>query len=182
MTDRVKIQELTFKPMISSSEIAAAVERVAANINRDYAHMEEPPIMICILNGSFIFMSDLCRKLDFCPEISFIKLSSYAGLESSGKVKSLVGLNTSIEGRDVIVVEDIVDSGNTIVHLEELLHELSPRSVKYCTLFLKPESYTKSITIDYVALEIGNEFIVGYGLDYNEQGRNLPDIYVVCGD
>ncbi len=178
MQEKIQLHNLIFEKMISAQEIDSAVSRVAEQINRDYANTAQPPIIFSILNGAFMFTSDLCKKLDFCPEISFVKLSSYEGTESSGAIKNLIGINKSIEGRDVIIVEDIVDSGNTIVHLDELLKLLNPASLKYCSLFLKPESYTKSIHIDYVAMEIGNEFIVGYGLDYNELGRNLCDIYV----
>ncbi len=178
MQDKIQLYDLLFEKMISAEDIDAAVGRVAAQINRDYADAKQPPIIFSVLNGSFMFTSDLCKKLNFCPEIAFVKLSSYCGTESSGAIKSLIGVNKSVEGRDIIIVEDIVDSGNTIVNIDQLLSDLSPASVKYCSLFLKPESYKKSITIDYVAMEIGNEFIVGYGLDYNELGRNLQDIYV----
>ncbi len=164
--------------MISAEEIDVAVSRVATQINSDYSNTAQPPIIFSVLNGAFMFTSDLCKKFDFCPEITFVKLSSYCGTESSGDVKSLIGLNKSVEGRDVIIVEDIVDSGNTIVYIDQYLKGLKPASVKYCSLFLKPDSYSKDVKIDYVAMEIGNEFIVGYGLDYNELGRNLQDIYV----
>ncbi len=178
MQDKIQVHDLTFEKMIDSHDIDQAVAKVATQINRDYSATNQPPIIISILNGSFMFTADLCKKLEFCPELSFIKLSSYAGTESSGDVKNLIGLNKSIEGRDIIIVEDIVDSGNTITHIDALIKGLRPASVRYCTLFLKPASYTKDIKIDYVAMEIGNEFIVGYGLDYNELGRNLQDIYV----
>ncbi len=178
MQDKIQLHDLVFEKMIGAQTIDEAVTRVAAEINRDYADVEQSPIIFSVLNGAFMFTSDLCKKLDFCPEISFVKLSSYEGTETSGAVKSLIGLNKPVEGRDVIIVEDIVDSGNTIVHIDAMLKELSPKSVRYCSLFLKPDSYKKSVHIDYVAMEIGNEFIVGYGLDYNELGRNLQDIYV----
>ncbi len=182
MTDRVKIHDLVFKPMIKSDIITAAVDKVAAQISRDYASAEQPPIVISILNGAFIFTSDLCRGFDFCAEVSFVKYSSYDGVSTTGAVKSLIGLNRSIEGRDVIVVDDIVDSGNTIVHIDTIIKEMNPKSVRYCALFFKPSNYKQSLKIDYTAMNIGEEFIVGYGLDYNEQGRNLKDIYVVCNE
>ncbi len=178
MKNKIKLHDLSFERMISAEEIDAAVSKVAAQINDDYSSATQPPIIFSVLNGAFMFTSDLCKKLGFCPEISFVKLSSYSGTESSGEVKSLIGVNKSVEGRDVIVVEDIVDSGNTIVYIDQYFKGLNPASVRYCSLFLKPESYTKDVKIDYVAMNIGNEFIVGYGLDYNELGRNLQDIYV----
>ncbi|MFI3282533.1 MAG: hypoxanthine phosphoribosyltransferase [Rikenellaceae bacterium] len=182
MQKKIKLYDLHFEKMIGFEEIDAAVSRVAEQINRDYANSATPPILLSILNGSFMFASDLCKKLDFCPEIAFVKLSSYEGTGSTGKVKNLIGVNSSIEGRDVIIVEDIVDSGNTIVHIDKTIKEMGVTSVRYCSLFLKPESYTKDIKIDYVAMQIGNEFIVGYGLDYKELGRNLQDIYVICDE
>lgn len=178
MQDKIQLHDLTFERMISAETIDAAVKRVAEQINCDYGNRELPPIIFSVLNGSFMFTSDLCKKFEFCPEITFVKLSSYTDTKSSGCVRSLIGLNKPIEGRDVIVVEDIIDSGNTIVHIDEMLREMNPASIRYCALFLKPDSYKKDVKIDYVALEIGNEFIVGYGLDYNELGRNLQDIYV----
>lgn len=178
MNAKIKLHDLVFEKMISAAEIDAAVSRVAEQINADYCSTEQPPIIFSVLNGAFMFTSDLCKKFEFCPEITFVKLSSYDGTESSGAVKSLIGLNKSVEGRDVIIVEDIVDSGNTIVYIDQYLKGLNPASVRYCSLFLKPNSYDKDVKIDYVAMEIGNEFIVGYGLDYNELGRNLQDIYV----
>ncbi len=178
MQDKIQIHDRIFEKMIDASAIDSAVQRVAEQINNDYASASQPPMVIGILNGSFMFMSDLCKKLNFCPEISFVKFSSYVDTTSSGVVNNLIGINKPLEGRDVVVVEDIVDSGNTIVHINELLESMNPRSVKFCTLFLKPECYKKNIAVDYVAMEIGSEFIVGYGLDYNELGRNLQDIYV----
>ncbi len=182
MQQKIQIHDLYFEKMIPSERIDLAVGKVADQINRDYQSTEQPPIMMSILNGSFMFMSDLCKKLEFCPEISFVKLSSYVDTATSGVIKNLIGINKSLEGRDVIIVEDIVDSGNTIIHIDALLQSLNPRSVRYCTLFLKPECYKKDLKIDYVAMEIGSEFIVGYGLDYNELGRNLRDIYVTCDE
>ncbi|MFI3292353.1 MAG: hypoxanthine phosphoribosyltransferase [Rikenellaceae bacterium] len=178
MQDKIQIHDLLFEKMIDSTDIDVAVAKVAEQVNSDYAQTEQPPIMMSILNGSFMFMSDLCKKLTFCPEISFVKLSSYVDTATSGVIKNLIGINKELEGRDILIVEDIVDSGNTIVHIDALLKSMNPRSVRYCTLFLKPECYKKHVPIDYVAMEIGSEFIVGYGLDYNELGRNLRDIYV----
>lgn len=181
MESKIQLKELKFEVMISGEKIDRAVTAVAASINRDYVGVETP-LFLGVLNGSFMFMSDLMKKIEFNSELSFVKLASYEGTSTTGSVKSLIGLNDSIEGRHIIIVEDIVDSGNSIEHLMELLEPLKPASVRICTLFFKPKAYTKQIPIDYVALEIGNEFIVGYGLDYDQLGRNLKDIYVVCNE
>ncbi len=181
MDNKIKLKDRTFEVMIAGSEIDKAVERVAASINEDYAQ-KETPIFLGVLNGSFMFMSDLVKKIDFNCEMSFVKLASYEGTATTGAVRDLIGLNGSIEGRHVIIVEDIVDSGNSIEHMMKSLASKNPASVKICTLFFKPNAYAKDIPIDYVAMDIGNEFIVGYGLDYDQLGRNLKDIYVVCDE
>lgn len=179
MKDIVKLQDKSFKIMIPSEQIHEYVANVAKSINSDYAGKERP-LFIGILNGSFMFMSDMVKMIDFECEISFMTLSSYqGGLCSTGVVKDVAGLNINIKGRNVIVVEDIVDTGNSIEHIIKTLQNESPASLEVCTLFFKPKAYTKQYPIKYVATEIGNEFIVGYGLDYNYVGRNLKDIYVV---
>lgn len=178
MSTTIKLNDKYFRPMLSAAQIEEATSRVAELINRDYA--DSPcPIVLGVLNGSFIFMSDLVRKFDFRCELSFVKLSSYSGTTSSGKVRELIGLNNNIAGRDVIIVEDIVDTGVSINHSIEMLYAHGAARVKVCTLFYKPEAYRGAATIDYIAMNIGNEFIVGYGLDYDELGRELKDIYVV---
>ncbi len=181
MESKIKVKDLTFEVMIPASEIDMAVTKVADRINKDYADVKHP-IFLGVLNGSFMFMSDLMKKIEIECELSFVKVSSYEGTETTGSVKTLIGLNDSIEGRDIIIVEDIVDSGNSIEHLTELLAQHKPASVKICTLFFKPNAYKKEIPIDYVAMNIGNEFILGYGLDYDQLGRNLKDIYVLCNE
>ncbi|MFR9497649.1 MAG: hypoxanthine phosphoribosyltransferase [Rikenellaceae bacterium] len=181
MESKIQLKELKFEVMISGEKIDQAVADVADRINKDYAEVQTP-LFLGVLNGSFMFMSDLMKKIEFNSELSFVKMASYEGTSTTGQVKNLIGLSDSIEGRHVIIVEDIVDSGNSIEHLMALLGPLNPASVKVCTLFLKPQAYPKDIPIDYVALEIGNEFIVGYGLDYDQLGRNLKDIYVVCNE
>ena len=174
----IKLHDKSFKIMIPAEKINAAVDAVAQRVNQDYA--DKPvPLFLGVLNGSFMFMSDFIKKIEFNCELSFIKLASYAGTSSVGKVQELIGLKNNIEGRDVVVVEDIVDTGESIEHILHSLAGHNPRSVQVVTLFFKPESYTKNHEIRYPALEIGNEFIVGYGLDYNQLGRNLKDIYVV---
>ncbi len=181
MDKKIKLHDLTFEVMISAQEIDNAVNAVAQRINNDYKELDTP-IFLGVLNGSFMFMGDLLKKINFNCEISFVKLASYQGVSSSGNVKELIGLGDSIKGRHVIIVEDIVDSGVSIEHIVNSLSDRGAASIKVCTLFLKPKAYTKEIKIDYPALEIGNEFIVGYGLDYNQLGRNLADIYVLCNE
>jgi hypoxanthine phosphoribosyltransferase len=150
---------------------------MAEKINRELG--DKNPLMICILNGSFMFSADLMKLVDFPCEISFVKLSSYQGTSSTGKVKQLIGLNEEIEGRTVVLLEDIVDTGTTIENLVAQLEAQNPTDVKVATLLFKPEACQREVKLDYVGLRIPNEFIVGYGLDYNGYGRNLPDIYTV---
>lgn len=178
MENIIQLHDRKFRIMIPAAKIDEAVEAVAQRINADYAG-KETPLFLGILNGSFMFMSDLIKKIEFQNELSFVKLASYEGTSSTGQVKSLLGLNGSIEGRHVIVVEDIVDTGESIEHMLRDLEARRPASVAVCTLFFKPASYCKSYPIQYRAMEIGNEFIVGYGLDYDQLGRSLKDIYVV---
>ncbi len=178
MEQIIRLHDKRFKVMIPAARIDEVVEAVAERINRDYAG-KETPIFLGVLNGSFMFFSDLIKKIEFNSEISFVKLASYAGTASTGEVRSLIGLNGSIEGRHIIVVEDIVDTGESIAHMVAELTKHRPASVEICTLFFKPASYRKQIPIRYASMEIGNAFIVGYGLDYDQLGRSLKDIYVV---
>lgn len=178
MEDIIKLHDKKFRIMIPAEQIDRAVSAVAERINADYADVDTP-LFVGVLNGSFMFMSDLIKKIGFQNELSFVKLASYEGTSSTGEVKSLIGLNTPLEGRHVIIVEDIVDTGESIEHMIRELQALRPASIDVCTLFFKPGSYRKQIPIRYRAMEIGNEFIVGYGLDYNQLGRSLKDIYVV---
>lgn len=178
MKNTVKLNDRTFRVMIPAEEIDKAVSAVAEQINRDYAD-KQTPLFLGVLNGSFMFMSDLMKKIEFNSELSFVKLASYEGTCSTGEVSCLIGLNNDIAGRHVIVVEDIVDTGGSIAHMLEELKKHNAASVEVCTLFFKPASYSQPYPIRYRALEIGNEFIVGYGLDYDQLGRNLKDVYVV---
>ncbi len=177
--DSIVIHDKSFRPMISQAEIAAAVERVARRINEDYSDVKQPPLVMGVLNGSFIFMADLVRQLEMRCELIFVKMSSYSGLSTTGTVRTMIGLDQDITGRDVIVVEDIVDTGVSIAHVMNMLRGMGAGSVRVCTLFFKPESYRADEHIDYKAMEIGSEFIVGYGLDYDGLGRELGGIYVV---
>jgi hypoxanthine phosphoribosyltransferase len=180
----MKLHDRTFRVLIPAEELTAAIDSVAARINADYAERaaQQPPLFLGVLNGAFMFVAELMKKIEFQCEISFVKLSSYSGTGSTGKVSELIGLKNNIEGRDVIILEDIVDTGESMEHLLRSLSGHAPASVEIATLFFKPDSFGKDFPVKYRALEIGNEFIVGFGLDYNELGRNLKDIYVVCDD
>jgi hypoxanthine phosphoribosyltransferase len=176
--DTIQLHDKKFKLYITSNQIHKAVDALADQINHELK--EEPlPLFISILNGAFMFTADLIRKMEFDLELAFVQVSSYQGMQSTGNVKEVIGLQTPVEGRTVVIVEDIVDTGETVVKLMEMLKKHRPKQVMICTLLLKPDQYKKSICLDYVALKIPNAFIVGYGLDYNSLGRQLPDIYVV---
>lgn len=173
----IKVKDKEFAVSIPEEKILAEVERLAACLNHDLAGKN--PLFLCVLNGSFMFAADLFRRIDIPAEISFVKLSSYEGTASTGKVKELVGLAEDITGRTVVVVEDIVDTGYTMKGLLADLKSRGPEAVHVCTLLLKPDKLRVPLDIKYVALEIPNDFIVGYGLDYDGYGRNLRDIYTV---
>lgn len=173
----VKIKDKTFKTSIPEAQILERVKAVAERINTDMA--DKNPLLLAMLNGSFVFAADLMREITVPCEISFVKMSSYQGTSSSGKVKQLLGLNEDIKGRTVIIVEDIVESGLTLKTLLETLKEKEPADVQICTLLFKPDCLQVPLDIKYVAMEIPNDFILGYGLDYDQQGRNLRDIYTV---
>lgn len=171
----VQLHDLKFKPFIAEAEIIEAIEQVAEKINEDFK--DETPVFLGILNGAFLFAAELIKRFKGDCEVSFVKLSSYEGTNSSGKVESLVGLNQSLKGRSVIVIEDIVDTGNTLESIDRILKQEKVKVAKIATLFYKPEAYKKSLPIDYIGKEIPNDFIVGFGLDYNELGRNLTQVY-----
>ena len=182
MKQRVTLNDRTFEVMIPAEEIDKAVSKIADRLNRDYKKREKAPIFVSVLSGSFMYLADLTRKITFNNEIAFIKISSYEGTQSTGCVKQQLGIDFDITGRDIIIVEDIVETGHSINHVVEHLRSKNPHSVEICTLFFKPEKYQYDLPIKYRAMEIGNEFIVGYGLDYDQLGRNLKDIYVVTND
>ncbi|MFP4365816.1 MAG: hypoxanthine phosphoribosyltransferase [Bacteroidales bacterium] len=173
--DRIKLHDQEFRLSIRPVQIRKAVGRIAENINHDLAGKN--PLFLSILNGSFMFTSDLLKQIKMNCQVSFIKLSSYHGAESSGIVTELIGLDENIEGRHVIIVEDIVDTGNTLENIVRQLNLHNPGDIKIATLLLKPEVFNGIIHLDYVGMEIPNDFIVGYGLDYNELGRNFEGIY-----
>lgn len=171
----IQLHDKHFVPFISAAEIDKAVARMAAKVSEDMNG--EIPVFVGVLNGAFMVVSDFMKHYDKPCEISFVKLSSYEGTSSTHDVKQLIGINQSLEGRTVIIIEDIVDTGNTIVELKKMFEEKKVKQLKIATLFFKPEAYTKDIHIDYTGFEIPNKFIVGYGLDYDGLGRNLPEIY-----
>jgi hypoxanthine phosphoribosyltransferase len=174
---KVSLEDKNFKLFIESAKIQKAIDAVSIKLNNNYA--QKSPIFVCILNGSFMFASDLIRTFTDNCEVTFLKVSSYDGTKSTGSVKELIGLNESITGRDVIIVEDIVDTGATLEVVIKDLNLLNPKSIKVATLLYKPLAYKGGFPIDYAAIEVGNEFLVGYGLDYNGLGRNLEDIYII---
>ena len=175
--DRVTVNGKSFRMSIPEADILRDVDRVAAELNRDMA--DANPIFLCVLNGAFMFAADLMKRVTMPCEISFVKLSSYAGTQSTGDVRQLIGLSDSLRGRNVVIVEDIVDSGLTMLRLLDLVREHEPRDVRICSLLVKPDKLKVDLHVDYVAMEIPNDFIVGYGLDYDGMGRNLPSIYTL---
>ena len=177
MQQTIHIKDKCFRTFIPEADILREVRRVAEEINRDMAGKN--PLFLSVLNGSFMFTSDLMKCLDIPCEVSFVKLASYEGTSSTGKVKELVGLNEDISGRTVVIVEDIVDTGLTMKRLIETLEAKSPKEIRIATLLVKPEKLQVKLHIDYAAMEIPNDFIVGYGLDYDGLGRNYRDIYAV---
>ena len=182
MKQRVTLNDKTFEVMIPAEKIDEAVAKVAEQLNADYASTEKAPIFVGVLNGSYMFLADLVRKTTFNNEVTFVQISSYEGTQSTGTIKQKLGIDFDIEGKDIIIVEDIVETGHSMNYLLDYLKERKPASVAICTLFYKPEKFLHEYKIDYVAMPIGNEFIVGYGLDYNQIGRNLKDIYVLDED
>ncbi len=174
---RIQVKDKTFEVTIPAEVIAREVRRVAAEISRDYAGRQ--PLFLPVLNGSFIFAADLLRELDLECEISFIKLASYQGTQSVGEIREVMGLAQDITGRDVIIVEDIIDTGLTMAHMIETLESHNPASIRVCSLLVKPDAIKVDVPIHYRALDIPNDFIVGYGLDYDGFGRNTKDIYTL---
>ena len=176
---KITLQGLEFEPYISHEEIAKQVKRVAAEIIDDLDGDQEP-IFICVLNGAFIFAADLYREVNLPhSQITFIRFKSYDGLSSTGEIREVMGLTTDITGRNIIIIEDIVESGLTMAHMLETLRKHNPRSIDVCTLFLKPNKLKVQLDIRYRCFEIPDDFILGYGLDYNQQGRNTKDIYTI---
>ena len=173
----IHIKDKDFKVSIPEEEILKQVDRVATEINRDLAGKN--PLFLAVLNVSFMFASDLMKRITIPCEISFVKLASYQGVTSTGVVRDVIGINENLTGRTIIIVEDIIESGTTMLHMLETLGTYSPESVHIATLLVKPEKLKVDLDIKYAAMNIPNDFIVGYGLDYDGFGRNYKDIYTV---
>lgn len=173
----VKIKDKEFELFLTQEAIEKAIDRVAEKINEDLAGKD--PLFICVLNGSFMFASELMKRVSIPCEVSFVKMSSYQGITSTGKLKEIYGLEEDIKDRTVVIVEDIVDTGYTMsLMIDQLVCE-EPKEIAVATMLLKPDALKQEVQLDYVALNIPNDFIVGYGLDYDGYGRNLPDIYKI---
>lgn len=175
---RVRLHDKVFEPFIPESEVSAAIDRVAARMEQEYSGKR--PLFIGVLNGAFFFAAELVKRLGIECEVTFVKVASYHGTRSTGKVSDLIGLSERIEGRHVVVLEDIVDTGSTIRHIMDALAEHHPASVRIAALLFKPDAYKQEIPIDFVALNIPNAFVVGSGLDHDGLGRNLPGILKIA--
>ncbi|MEI6748774.1 MAG: hypoxanthine phosphoribosyltransferase [Bacteroidota bacterium] len=173
--DKIRVKDKEFELFISAEKINETISRIADQLNTDLKGKD--PLFMVILNGAFMFAGDLIKKITIDCEVSFVKLSSYSGTRSTAVVKELIGLNEVLRGRTVVVIEDIIDTGVTMELMIGKLKEMDPSDVRIVTFLFKPEALTKDFTIDYVGIEIPNKFVVGYGLDYDGFGRNLPDIY-----
>jgi hypoxanthine phosphoribosyltransferase len=178
MKERMLVKDKLFEPMIPAKRITGAVEDVARRINADYAGRE--PLFLCVLNGSFVFAADLLRKINLPCRVTFVKYASWSGTQSTQYVTNLIGLNEDLKGQDVVIVEDIVDTGLTISHLLKEISEMNPASVKIAAFCFKRTAFRADFRIDYLGMEIPDEFVVGYGLDYDGYGRNLEGIYKIA--
>jgi hypoxanthine phosphoribosyltransferase len=176
----VKVKDKEFSLFLTAEDIDKAVAQVADMINIDME--ERDPLFLCILNGAFVFASDLLKKVNVDCEVSFVKLSSYVGTQTTNTVRELIGLDQVLTNRTVVIIEDIIDTGITMGYTLDKLRSLGASDVRIATLLFKPEAFKKDYAIDYVGMVIPNEFIVGYGLDYDGYGRNLPDIYKIIED
>ncbi|MBN9285107.1 MULTISPECIES: hypoxanthine phosphoribosyltransferase [unclassified Flavobacterium] len=171
----IQLHDKQFVPFLSAKEIDDAIAKMANKVAADMG--EETPVFVGVLNGAFMVVSDFMKHYPKPCEVSFVKMASYEGMETTHEVKQLIGLNQDITGRTVVIIEDIVDTGNTVVELQKMFQDRNVKQLRFATLFLKPEAYDKDITIDYIGLEIPNKFIVGFGLDYDGLGRNIPEVY-----
>ena len=171
----VKVHDKEFEQFLSATQIQERVVELATQINKEYTGKQ--PLFIGVLNGAFLFMADLIKHIDIECELSFIKVSSYSGTQTTGVVKEMIGLSHDIDGRDVIIVEDIIDTGDTAVYIVNELKKKNPASIRFATILFKPAALRQDFKPDYVGFEIAPDFVVGYGLDYDGLGRNLNDIY-----
>lgn len=177
--DKVTVLDKTFVPFIGHDELMGCIDGVAEKINRDFEGATDVPVVLCILNGAIMFTGELMQRLNFPCQLVSTKMTSYVGTSTTGEVQQTMPLTTSVKGRRVIIAEDIIDTGLTIQAMKKILMEEGATDVKVCTMLFKPEAYRTGDHIDYVGKEIANRFIIGFGLDYNELGRNLRDIYVL---
>ena len=175
----IKVRDKEFEVYLNESEIQKRIAEIGDEMNEEYANKN--PLFIGILNGSFMFASDLMKAVNVPSEIAFIRMASYKGMESTGAVKQVLGLQENVFGRHLVLIEDIVDSGLTMDQVIKFFQERGPKSIRVATLLLKPEKLEKDLKLDYVGFEIPEKFVVGYGLDYNGHGRNLKDIYQLKG-
>ena len=173
----ITLKDKTFRISIPETKLFEAVDRIAEKMSADLK--DKNPLFLIVLNGAFMFASDLLKRVEIPAQLSFVKVSSYCGTCSTGNVTELIGLNDDVKGRTVVIIEDIVDSGRTMYGMVEKLKSLGAEDLRIATLFFKPEALQYDLTIDYVAMNIPNDFIVGYGLDYDGYGRNLRDIYTL---
>lgn len=174
----IKVKDKEFRIFITAGKIEMVVQQIADQLNHDY--VEKNPLFMAVLNGSFMFAADLLRKITIPSQVSFVKFASYSGTSTTANVKELIGINEEIRSRNVIVLEDIIDTGITLDLLLNELIKYEPADVKIACLCHKPDAFVKSFKIDYSGMSIPNEFIVGYGLDYDGYGRNFPDIYKIA--
>ena len=175
LSDTITIKDLEFIPYVTHTDILERIKEIGLKINQDYENKN--PLFIAVLNGSFMFASDLMKQVDLKSELTFIKVNSYEGTESSGKIKEMIGIGQSVTDRHVVIIEDIVDTCNTITHLLNVISKMDPSSIEVVTLFSKPDSHETKLYIKYTGFDIPNKFIVGYGLDYDGYGRNYQDVY-----
>lgn len=173
--DTIKVKDKEFELFLTQDYIEKAIDRIAKQITSDL--QGKNPLFICVLNGSFMFASELMKRISIPAEISFVKMSSYSGTSTNGEVKKIFGLQENIKGRTIVIIEDIIDTGYTMENMLSQLSLLEPAEIKVVTLLLKPKALKVDVQMDYVALEIPNDFIVGYGLDYDGHGRNYPHIF-----
>ena len=180
MSEKVTLLDKTFVKYINREDVDEAITRLAKEIMLEYRY--DDPILLITLNGAVFFAVDLIKQLDFPCRISCVKISSYSGTESTGEIKNLIGLNEDISGKRILILEDIVDTGQTYVHLYNMLMEAGAKDVRMATMTMKPDAYKADLPVHYVGINIPNKFVVGRGLDYDGYGRNLPDIYQVISD
>jgi len=177
--ETIQLDDKKFRLYITSEQLQAAIAEEVKKINEDFADTDEVPIFLCVLNGALPFTAEILKQVNFQCQLSSIKLTSYHGTQNTGTVLIPMGFNDDVKGRTVIICDDVIDSGNTIAALKALLESRGAKEVKTCCMLFKPEMYKKDDKIDYYAMAIRNEFIVGFGLDYNELGRQYKDIYII---